>query len=179
MKAGEKYSEIELWAFDEHRLGLKPILKKIWVKKGERFIAVVDHRYEWLYLYAFVCPQTGETYWCIMPRVNIDVYEIALEEFAKTVKVSKDKGIVLVLDQAGWHSKKRLPTGIELEFLPSYSPELQPAERLWELTDEPLANKYFETIDDLEATLKKSCEHLLKERDLITSHTLFHWWPLV
>ena len=174
----QNYSEVELWAFDEHRLGLKPIIKRKWAKKGKRPIATVHHRFEWLYLYAFVCPQTGETYWCIMPRVDIEVYKIAMKEFAKAVGASKDKGVIVVLDQAGWHSKKELPAGIELEFLPSHSPELQPAERLWELTDDPLANEYFKTLDDLEAVLKKSCEHLLKERDLITKHTLFHWWPI-
>ena len=59
-----------------------------------------------------------------MPRVGIDVYTVVIKEFAKAVGVSKDKGVILVLDQAGWHSKKELPEGIELEFLPSYSPEL-------------------------------------------------------
>ena len=169
-----------MWAFDEHRLGLKPIIKRKWAKKGSRPIATVYHRFEWLYLYAFVCPQTGETYWCIMPRVGIDVYSIVMKEFAKDKKVgaSKDKGVIVVLDQAGWHSKKELPVGIELEFLPSHSPELQPAERLWELTDDPLANEYFDTLDDLEAALKKSCEYLLEQQDLIAKQTLFHWWPI-
>ena len=68
---------------------------------------------------------------------------------------NKNKCALIVLDQAGWHSKNELPAGIELEFLPSYSPELQPAERLWELTDDPLVNKCFKNLDDLEAVLKK------------------------
>lgn len=174
----QQYSKVALWAFDEHRLGLKPIIKRVWVKKGQRPITKVYHRYEWLYLYAFVCPQTGETYWCIMPRANICVYTIVIKEFAKAVGASKEKGVIVVLDQAGWHSKKELPAGIELEFLPSRSPELQPAERLWELTDDPLANKYFETLDDLEAVLKRSCENLMQNPDLITQQTLFHWWPI-
>jgi transposase len=43
--------------------------------------------------------------------------------------------VVLVLDNAGWHSSDKLvaPEGLMLAFLPPYSPELQPAERLWEL----------------------------------------------
>jgi len=174
----QNHPKVELWAFDEHRLGLKPIIKRKWTRKGITPIATVHHRYEWLYLYAFVCPQTGKTHWYIMPRVGVDIYDIVIKEFAADVRASKDKGIIVVLDQAGWHSKKELPTGIELEFLPSYSPELQPAERLWELTDDPLVNKYFETIDDLEAALKKSCEDLMQKPDLISQQTLFHWWPI-
>ncbi|NEO02183.1 MAG: hypothetical protein F6K50_44515 [Moorea sp. SIO3I7] len=42
------------------------------------------------------------------------------------------------------------PLGIQVEFLPPYSPELQPAERLCKLVDEPLVNKCFETIDEIE-----------------------------
>ncbi len=30
----------------------------------------------------------------------------------------------------------------------AYSPELQPAERLWPLVDEPLVNEHFETIEE-------------------------------
>jgi hypothetical protein len=37
--------------------------------------------------------------------------------------------------------------------LPSHSPELQPAERLWTLVDEPIVNRSFETLDDLEEVL--------------------------
>ena len=35
--------------------------------------------------------------------------------------------------------------GLTVEFLPPYSPELQPAERLWKLVDEPIVNQSFET----------------------------------
>ena len=174
----QNYRKVELWAFDEHRLGLKPIIKRTWTKKGESTIATVYPRYEWLYLYAFVCPQTGRNHWYIMPRVGIDIYNIVIKEFAAEVKATRSKGVIVVLDRAGWHSKRELPTGIELEFLPSYSPELQPAERLWELVDDPLVNKCFKDLDDLEAVLKKSCEDLMQNPDLISQQTLFHWWPI-
>ncbi|KAI9132121.1 hypothetical protein [Acaryochloris sp. CCMEE 5410] len=40
-------AQVEVWSFDEHRLGLKPIIRKIWAPVGQRPIAEVDHRYEW------------------------------------------------------------------------------------------------------------------------------------
>ena len=48
---------------------------------------------------------------------------------------------------AGWHISGDLvvPPGIELAFLPPYTPELQPAEHLWPLADEAVANKHFAT----------------------------------
>ncbi len=34
-------------------------------------------------------------------------------------------------------------------WLPPYSPELQPAERLWPLVDAPIANRTFDSIEEL------------------------------
>jgi hypothetical protein len=130
----QKYpeAEINLWFFDEHRVGLKPIIRKVWAKIGERPIAVVQHRYEWLYVYGFVKPKTGETLWYLIPRVNTKWLNIVYENFAKDAEISEKKKVLLVEDNAGWHrsQKVQIPEGITLEFLPPYSPELQPAERL-------------------------------------------------
>ena len=39
---------VQVWAADEHRIGLKPITRRVWAPKGERPIARGHHRYEWL-----------------------------------------------------------------------------------------------------------------------------------
>jgi hypothetical protein len=87
--------------------------------------------------------------------------------------------VVIQLDQAGWHGPKNLslPDGIRLVFQPSHSPELQPAEHLWEFVDEPLANTYFDTIEDLDDVVGERCVALMEQRDVIRASTLFHWWP--
>ena len=59
--------------------------------------------------------------------------------------------------------------------MPPYSPELQPAERLWQLVDEPLVNQYFETIDDLEDILVKRCCLLTEMTEEIRNLTNYHW----
>ncbi len=70
-----------------------------------------------------------------------------------------------------------LPDGIELVFLPPYSPELQPAEQLWALVDEPIANRVFADLDALEAVLVAALSHLEADRERLKAHTHFHWWP--
>ena len=55
------HATVELWAVDEHRIGLKPILRKIWSLDKERPFAPVQHRYEWRYLVGFVHPASGRT----------------------------------------------------------------------------------------------------------------------
>ena len=87
--------------------------------------------------------------------------------------------MLLVLDQAGWHTGKEVevPEGVQLEFLPAHSPELQPAEKLWPLTNEAVANRPFENLDELEGALIERCVVLVGDPELIRSHTNYHWWP--
>ena len=91
-----------------------------------------------------------------------------------------DYGILLVIDQAGWHTAKNkleVPEGIHLELLPSDSPELQPSERLWPLSNEGVANRHFEEIEELEEALVDRCVALSNQPKLIRYHLRYHWWP--
>ena len=99
---------VELWAVDEHRIGLKPILRKVWTLPGQRPIAPVEHRYAWRYLVGFVHPASGRTVWHLATTVNIELFSVELEAFARQVGASPTKQIVLVLDGAGWHASPRV-----------------------------------------------------------------------
>jgi hypothetical protein len=61
---------IEVFATDEHRIGLKPVLRRVWAPRGQRPTAPGHHRYEWLYVTAFVSPATGETLWYVSDGVS-------------------------------------------------------------------------------------------------------------
>lgn len=62
-------------------------------------------------------------------------------------------------------------------WLPAYSPELQPAERLWQPLDTPLANRTFDSIGEMEGILSEQCVRLSKQPERIRALTLYHWWP--
>ena len=108
------------------------------------------------------------------------MFSLALAHFAQAVGDSATKRILLVLDQAGWHSSQELvvPEGIHLLFLPPYSPELQPCERLWPLTNEGVANRSFPSLDELDTAQDERCVVLQYQPDVIRSATHFHWWLL-
>ena len=89
-------AEVELWAEDEARLGLKAVIRRVWAPVGRRPTARVKRGYEWTYLYGFVRPESGEVFWLILPTVNTGLFSMALREFAKEVGVGKDKRILLV-----------------------------------------------------------------------------------
>jgi transposase len=115
-----------------------------------------------MYLYAFVHPTSGAVQWFSGSTVGTDLFAEILAGFARAV---------------GAGSQKLVPEGIRLVFLPSYSPELQPAEHLWPLTNEAIANKHFGTLDELEETLAARCRVLAAQPGTLKAHTLFHWWP--
>ena len=170
---------VSLWAEDEHRLGLLPVVRRVWAPKGQRPIAQVRRKYQWLYVSGFVRPSTGQSWWCLLPTVTIPAMELALTSFAHDEQIDATHRAVLVVDQAGWHTSPglALPDGIDMVLLPAASPELQPAERLWTLVDEPVANRAFPDLDALESVLLQRCRILEADQERLQSHTHFHWWP--
>ena len=166
---------------DEHRLGLKPILGKVWAERGKTPPAPVRHRYEWLYLYSFACPHSGENQHWVCSTVNTATFQEVMNRFAADTQAGVQRDIVLVLDGAGWHATPplRCPEGVHLVFLPPYSPELQPAERLWQWTDQPLKNRCVASLAALQAVLERQGARLEGQGQKVKALTGFHWWPFV
>jgi hypothetical protein len=171
-------ASIELWAQDEARIGLVPIVRRVWARKGKRPIAQQRRSYEWLYVYGFVRPSTGQVEWLLLPTVDLELFQLALAIFAEATGAGTKKRIVLIIDQAGWHMSRKLkvPEGIHLLPLPAYSPELQPSEKLWPLLHEGVANLDIIDMDTLEDHLMKRCRELCDQPEVVFGHTLFDWW---
>jgi len=47
------------------------------------------------------------------------------------------------------------------------------------VTREAVANRQFETLDDLDEVVARRCLTLADDPDRIRAETLFHWWPAV
>lgn len=168
-----------VWAEDEHRLGLIPTMRRVWAPRGQQPIAPSDRRYQWLYVYGIVRPTTGATWWCLLPSMRTEAMSAALAAFARDEGIDARHRAVIVWDGAGGHTSRDLvvPDGIDLVPLPPYSPELQPAERLWPLVDEAIANRSFADLDALEDVLVARSRTLREQQADIRNLTCFHWWP--
>ena len=99
---------VEVWAFDEHRAGLKPVIRKVWARRGQRPLARGHQRFQWIYVFGFVRPATGDVVWFLADAVNTAMFSRILAAFARDVGAGPDKIVVLVLDGAGWHVAKDL-----------------------------------------------------------------------
>lgn len=71
------------------------MLSKVWAPRGERPVVTIHPRYEWLYLYGFVRPESGVTVWYILPALNTEAFGIVLANFAQAVAASEQKRILL------------------------------------------------------------------------------------
>lgn len=135
--------------FDEGRFGLQPKPGRCWCRKSLRSSVRVKTGYSNFYIYSGVSPNGGESFSLILPWVNTEMMNIYLEHLGDAYA---DKQLLLIMDQAGWHSSRRLivPTNIKIELLPPYSPELNPVEKLWQwLRRHVCRNRLFEKEEQL------------------------------
>lgn len=177
LKASNPGKVIEVWAEDEARLGLKPITRRVWWLRGCRPRSCGRTRYEWLYVYGFARPATGETFTVILPRVKVERMAEALAAFAAHADPGGKKVLVVVVDNAGWHRAKGLavPPNVRLHFLPPCTPELQPVEPFWSLVRESVANDTFDRLADLKRRVARRCGWLSRNRDTVKGAVGFRW----
>jgi hypothetical protein len=122
---GVQAGHVVAWA-DEMRLGLHGQVRRRWVPRGVKLRLPVEMRYVWRYLALAVTP-AGQVRWRWLERFR-------KEPIAETVTAWRTAGIAaLVWDNAPSHTAKLVQAvGVPLIALPPYSPELNPAERVFE-----------------------------------------------
>jgi transposase len=125
----------------------------------------------------FVEPETGESLSLLVDGVDTEVMGWVLRELRAWLGEGEEAWVVL--DRAGWHVSGRVevPEGVRLVFLPPYSPELQPVERVWPLVNEAVANRYFHDLEEMMEVVAERCRVLAQDPETLRRHTLFHWWP--
>src|SRR5271166_3638276 len=126
-----KSKRLRLFFQDEARIGQKGRVCHIWWKRGERPRGLCDRRFTFAYIFAAVEPATDNAFALVMPYADTAAMQVFLDSFSRTL--AEGEHAAMILDQAGWHGSNDLavPANITLVPLPSYSPELNPVERVW------------------------------------------------
>jgi hypothetical protein len=177
LRDANRGKRVEVWAEDESRLGLKPIARRVWSLRGHRPRSCGRTRHQWLYVYGFARPKTGESFSVLLPRVKAERMGEALAAFAAGVDPSGEKVLVVLVDNAGWHVAKRLvvPPNVVLHRLPPCTPELQPVEPFWPLVREAVANRSIGRMDRLRAILRGRLGYLADHPELVQPVVGFRW----
>jgi hypothetical protein len=102
---------------------------------------------------------------------------LALQQFARWADPGGTKLLVVLIDGAGWHIAKRLavPPNMVLHRLPQCTPELQPAEPLWPLVREAVANEGYDELSTMEPVLVDRCRWLIDHPEVVRGAVDFAW----
>lgn len=116
-----------------------------------------------MYLFGAFSPITGDHFELEMPHCNADTFQIFLNEFSED---SPDEFKVLLLDNGAFHKAQKLitPDNIGLLFIPPYSPELNPAEKIWWKMKRSFSGKLHKTLDNVSEFIKNEVDILTNDR---------------
>jgi hypothetical protein len=175
VRQAEQGRAVRLMFQDEGRFGLLGTPRRCWAPRKTR--PVVGARLERKYIYAFsaVSPHDGVMDSLVLPWVNAETMSLFLAEVAQR---HAEEFILMVMDQAGWHLAGQLvvPAHMRLIYLPPYSPELNPAEHLWEsIRENCFANHVFANLDAVERALTKGLVALESNHERTRAMTAFGW----
>jgi transposase len=137
---------------DETRLGLLPIVRRRITACGVQPTATGLHTFDYFSLYGAVEPTTGASFFLELPPLNTQLFQVWVDGFAAAFPESFN---IIVLDNGAFHKAKALhwPANTVPVFLPPYSPELNPIERLWRDLKDKLADRLASTLDELSDTV--------------------------
>jgi transposase len=152
-----KYKKFNLYCMDESRFGLLTISHKALTIKGVKPIAAYQHKFETTYLFGAFSPINGAHLLLEMPYCNSNTFQAFLDEFSL---LDKDEFKIMIVDNGAFHKARslKIPANIALVFLPPYSPELNPAEKVWWIIKRELKNRCHKTMDDLQKAITEAIE---------------------
>ncbi len=167
--------QVEIWFADECGVEGDPRPRHRWVPRGTAPKVGYKGTHLRSSVVGAVCPDTGESFFMIFDGVDTDVFAFWLSEFEKTSPKAPGKRRILVLDNASWHKSKSIDwRGFEPMFLPPYSPDLNPIERLWlRLKTDFFSDFIAENREHLNERLCLGLNHFMNQPDLVASNCSF------
>jgi transposase len=123
--------DVELWYGDETGVEGEPKPRRSWAIKGSKPKTAHNGDHVRLNILGTVCPRTGDFFAIEASHCDSDVFQVFLDEAAQSIAPTRKRNI-LILDNATWHKRKKLNWHFfEPLYLPPYSPDFNPIERIW------------------------------------------------
>ena len=123
--------QVDLWYMDEMGVEGDPRPRRRWAKAGEKTRVTKNGDHLRMNVTGMICPRTGEAFMLEFSHNDRELFQAFLDEAQREVATTRTRNI-LICDNASWHKSASNVWGkFEPLFLPPYSPDLNPIERLW------------------------------------------------
>ncbi|RPJ18639.1 MAG: IS630 family transposase [Desulfobacteraceae bacterium] len=123
--------DADVWFADESGFEGDPRPRKRWDKKGRKTRVTKNGGHLRMNVIGMVCPRTGQFFAIEASHSDSVTYQAFLDEASKTISFQRATN-VLIMDNASWHRRKTADWhGWQPKYLPPYSPDLNPIERIW------------------------------------------------
>lgn len=172
-REAEDERPVLIMAQDEGCFGRISRAKRCWAPPGVRPHVPAQVVREYTYVYAAVAPALGQMISLILPEASTEMMNLFLEQVSQTFS---KYFIVMQVDGAGWHRANDLviPANIRLISQPTYSPELNPVEHIWdEVREKHFHNRLFSSLDRLIDELCQGLNALAADTERLRSLTSF------
>jgi transposase len=131
-------------------------------------------------LFGAFCPAKDLGVALVLPYVNTEGMALHLKEVSK--EIPQENHAVMFVDGAAWHRTKKLdmPENITIVILPAYSPEENPAEKVWQyLKDNFLSGRIFDCYEEIVEATCDVWNKLTAEAGRISSLTSFKQYQII
>lgn len=148
-----------------------PRPRQRWVKRGSRPTQGYYGGHVRRNVIGAVNPASGRFISLIVPHCDTEMFQAFLDTMAREHPAEEGKRVCLVLDNASWHRTQRLEWHhIQKVFLPPYSPDMNPIERLWQyLKSHGMAGYFTGDGEELSDQLCQCIQELLNHPQLLQS----------
>lgn len=160
---------------DEARFGRMSDPRSCWAPAPYRPVVNLALVREFRYEYAAVSPWDGCLDFMTAEKMNTENMSCFLSQVSKA---HKDEFIVMVVDGASSHKSKELkvPENLSLIRLPPYSPELNPAEQIWNvLRRDYFANRVFDSLNAATEQAELGLAEMAANKSAIHRLTSWPW----
>lgn len=171
----EKQLPVRLMFQDEARFGRMSDPRSCWAPAPHRPVVNLALIREFRYEYAAVSPWDGCLDFLTTEKMNTENMSRFLDQVSRKYQ---NEFVVMVVDGASSHRSKDLvvPENIALTRLPPYSPELNPAEQIWNiLRRRYFANRVFDSLDAATAHAELGLAEMAANKLAIRSLTNWPW----
>lgn len=159
-------NDIELWSLDECHFQQHGSRCMMWIPPEDTDpIILHEPTRKHISVFGAVCIKNGS----LVTQFSKTFNAVTFQEYLELLLTHKSDGgcMHIILDNSRYHHAILLQPWLEkhqeeiqLEFMPPYSPKLNPIERVWKLTRRLCThNRYFPNIDDLTTVVREQFEY--------------------